>query len=167
MQRPGTRLAHAAMNIFVLDTDTRKCARYHADRHVVKMILEATQMLCTVLAIHGVPAPYKPTHTNHPCTVWAGESLSNWLWLRALTLCLNEEYRFRFDRQRDHRSATIARALSLPPIRNRGITELAQVMPERYRVPGDPVRAYRRFYIAEKSRFATWTKRPKPDWYSR
>ena len=28
------------MNIFVLDTDTRKCAEFHNDKHVVKMILE-------------------------------------------------------------------------------------------------------------------------------
>jgi hypothetical protein len=30
------------MNIFVLDHDIRKCARCHADQHVVKMILEGT-----------------------------------------------------------------------------------------------------------------------------
>jgi len=28
------------MNIFVLDTDTKKCAQYHNDKHVIKMILE-------------------------------------------------------------------------------------------------------------------------------
>lgn len=28
------------MNIFVLDTDTKKCALYHNDKHVIKMILE-------------------------------------------------------------------------------------------------------------------------------
>jgi glucose-6-phosphate 1-dehydrogenase len=28
------------MNIFVLDINTKKCAEYHNDKHVVKMILE-------------------------------------------------------------------------------------------------------------------------------
>jgi len=28
------------MNIFFLDTDTKQCAKYHCDKHVVKMILE-------------------------------------------------------------------------------------------------------------------------------
>ena len=28
------------MNIFVLDTNPKKCAEYHNDKHVVKMILE-------------------------------------------------------------------------------------------------------------------------------
>jgi hypothetical protein len=33
------------MNIFVLDSDPCTCARYHCDKHVVKMILESTQLL--------------------------------------------------------------------------------------------------------------------------
>lgn len=153
------------MNIFVLDTDIRKCAEYHADQHVVKMILESTQMLCTVLNENGVQAPYKSTHVHHPCTLWTGESLENWKWLRSLALSLNEEYRYRFDRQEDHSSAIVTRNLPLPPIRDVGRTEFAQAMPDAYKVPGDAVRAYRQFYIAEKASFATWTKRPIPDWF--
>jgi hypothetical protein len=160
---------HAAsvnvLNIFVLDRDIRRCAEYHSDRHVVKMILESAQMLCTVLNENGVKAPYRSTHMHHPCTLWAGTSLENWKWLRSLALSLNDEYRYRFDHQEDHRSAIVARDLPLPPIRNVGLTEFAQAMPETCRVPGDAVRAYRKFYIAEKASFATWTKRPVPDWF--
>ena len=36
------------MNIFFLDFDTKKCAKYHCDKHVVKMILETAQLLCGV-----------------------------------------------------------------------------------------------------------------------
>ena len=36
------------MNIFVLDEDPIKAAEYHCNKHVVKMILESAQMLCTV-----------------------------------------------------------------------------------------------------------------------
>ena len=35
------------MNIFLLDKDLRKAAQAHADKHVVKMILEACQLLYT------------------------------------------------------------------------------------------------------------------------
>jgi hypothetical protein len=153
------------MNIFVLDTDTRKCAQYHADQHVVKMTLESTQILCTVLTLLGLEAPYKPTHAHHPCVRWAGQSLSNWRWLLGLVFALNAEYRYRFERLQDHRSAQVARSLPTPPIEDIGLTEFAQAMPAIYRVPGDPVQAYRRFYMAEKSRFATWTKRPPPAWF--
>ena len=37
-------------------------------------------------------------------------------------------------------------------------------MPEQYKVEGDPVAAYRRFYIGEKLDFARWTRRPRPAW---
>ena len=36
------------MNIFLLDYNIERCARYHCDKHVVKMPLETTQMLSTV-----------------------------------------------------------------------------------------------------------------------
>lgn len=36
------------VNIFMLDHDPVKAARWHADRHVVKMILETAQLLSTV-----------------------------------------------------------------------------------------------------------------------
>ena len=35
------------MNIFILDKNIDKCAEYHVDKHIVKMPLEAAQMLCT------------------------------------------------------------------------------------------------------------------------
>lgn len=154
-----------AMNIFVLDPDIATCARYHADQHVVKMILEGTQMLCTVLNAHGIETPYRSTHRKHPCVVWAGRSLSNWNWLRDLTLGLNDEFLYRFRGSSDHRSAAVARGLPPPPLNDRGLTEFAQAMPLRFRVPGDAVQAYRNFYVGEKSAFARWTRRRAPKWY--
>lgn len=153
------------MNIFILDRNIRTCARYHADRHVVKMILEGAQILCTVLSEKGVESPYRPTHRNHPCVLWAGLSRDNWLWLRELTMRLNDEYRYRFGRSTDHSSAVVVRDLQCPHLRNGGLTEFVQAMPERYRVPGDAVGAYRAYYVGEKSGIARWTRRRTPRWY--
>ncbi|WP_231579463.1 hypothetical protein [Photobacterium iliopiscarium] len=49
------------MNIFILDHDIEKCAQYHCDQHVVKMILESVQLLCTALNKKGFTTPYKST----------------------------------------------------------------------------------------------------------
>lgn len=155
------------MNIFVLDTDIHECARFHSDRHVVKMTLESAQMLCTVLHENGIQAPYRPTHRHHPCTLWTGMSLTNWIWLRDLALALNDEYRYRYGKDADHRSGAVVRDLPPPPIDDLGLTEFAQAMPEEYRVPGDAVSAYRKYYAAEKSGFAIWTGRPVPEWFGR
>lgn len=154
------------MNIFVLDLDISTCARYHADRHVVKMILESAQMLCTVVNLCGGVSPYKSTHSQHPCTLWALQSLTNWQWLQRLALALNDEYRYRYRRELDHKSATVVRQLVAPPIADLGLTAFAQAMPECYRVAGDAVQAYRRFYIGEKAHFATWTRRRTPRWFA-
>ena len=154
------------MNIFILDKNIKTCARYHADQHVIKMILEGTQMLCTVLNQNGIEAPYRSTHLKHPCTLWAGKSLSNWLWLQKLTLQLNQEFHYRFDRETDHRSAEVAKRLPTPPLQDLGLTEFAQAMPEKFRIAGNPVQAYRNFYIFEKSRFAKWTRRRPPKWFT-
>ena len=152
------------MNIFVLDRDTRRCARYHCDQHVIKMILESTQMLCTALSKWGFTTPYRPTHTRHPCVLWVEESFDNFIWLRRLAIELNREFRYRFSRDRDHRSVEVIRALEGLEYERVGLTPFAQAMPEKYRVPDNAVEAYRAFYLGEKMGFAKWTRRKRPYW---
>ncbi len=67
----------------------------HCDQHLIKMILESTQILSTVLHLNDIKTLYKPSHQKHPCVIWTGQSLQNWLWLRKLTCALNEEYKYR------------------------------------------------------------------------
>ena len=152
------------MNIFVLDADVSTCARYHCDKHVVKMILESAQMLCTALNKRGFITPYKSTHVNHPSVTWLDESFDNFQWLKTLATELNREYRHRYGREKDHASMNAIRELEGCTYPAHGLTEFAQVMPEQYKIPGDPVSAYRAFYNDEKLRFAVWTKRPVPPW---
>jgi len=152
------------MNIFVLDRDIQRCARYHCDQHVVKMILESVQMLCTALNKKGRVTPYKSTHVNHPCVLWVEESYDNFVWLKNLAVALNEEYIYRFEPDSDHKSIAVLDEISACRYRSKGLTEFAQAMPEKYRVPGNAVKAYRQFYLGEKMRFAKWTRRKLPAW---
>lgn len=152
------------MNIFILDTDIETCAQYHCDQHVVKMILESVQMLCTALNKKGFTTPYKSTHIKHPCVLWVEESFGNFLWLKNLALALNTEYRFRYERDSDHKSISVLNEITSCIYENRGLTEFAQAMPDKYKVPGDAVKAYRQFYLGEKMKFAKWTKRSVPEW---
>ncbi|MGW8227285.1 MAG: pyrimidine dimer DNA glycosylase/endonuclease V, partial [Gammaproteobacteria bacterium] len=149
---------------FVLDKDVNKCARYHCDQHVVKMILESVQMLCTVLNKNGIATPYKSTHQKHPCVLWVEDSYANFVWLKELAIALNAEYKYRFERISDHKSIAVLEEIEDFQYENRGLTEFAQAMPEKYKVPGKPVLAYRQFYLGEKIHFAKWTKRSLPFW---
>ena len=158
------------MNIFVLDQDPEKAAQYHCDKHVVKMILETAQIMSTVV-ISKLPKAadvlYKPTHRNHPCTLWAGESLDNFLWLSALGLNLCEEFEYRYDKV--HKSkAVIQNALTLGAMGilnwdKDELTPFAQAMPLEYQ-NGNPVKAYRDYYRYEKTKLLTYTRRRKPQW---
>jgi hypothetical protein len=154
------------MNIFILDKNIEKCAQYHCDQHVVKMILESVQMLCTALNKKGFTTPYKSTHVKHPCVLWVEESFENFSWLKNLALALNAEYRFRFERDTDHKSISVLAEIANYKYHNRGLTEFAQAMPDKYKIPGDVVKAYRQFYLGEKMKFAKWTKRSTPEWIS-
>ncbi len=152
------------MNIFILDTHIKTCAQYHCDKHVVKMILESVQILCTALNKKGFVTPYKSTHQKHPCVLWVEDSYDNFCWLKNLTLALNDEYRFRFERQNDHKSISVLSEIDQYDFEPRGLTEFAQAMPDCYKVQGSAVDAYRKFYLGEKMHFARWTKRNVPHW---
>lgn len=93
------------MNIFVTSECPVESAAFLDDKRVVKMVLETAQMLCTALQQVGVAAPYKATHVNHPCNVWARESRENWEWLWEHGKALAYEYYKRYDKV--HKSAAI------------------------------------------------------------
>ncbi|WP_267459554.1 hypothetical protein [Shewanella avicenniae] len=148
----------------MLDENIAKCAEYHCDQHAIKMILESVQLLCTALNKKGFRTPYKSTHIKHPCVLWVEESYDNFEWLVKLTRALNAEYRYRFDKQTDHKSMAVLEQILDMPFERHGLTPFPQAMPDQFKVSGDAVQAYRNFYIGDKMRFAKWTKRPLPQW---
>ena len=152
------------MNIFLLDNDIEQCAKYHCDQHVNKMILESVQILCTALNKKGIETPYRSTHIKHPCVLWAEHSFDNFCWLKALVEELNSEYRWRYGKDKDHASMKALAAIDHECFETFGLTPFAQAMPDAYK-KSDPVTAYRDFYCAEKSGFATWKKRDAPQWW--
>lgn len=155
------------MNAFWLDADPRTAARYHADQHVAKMILEAAQVLSTAARLRGVDDPrlYRSTHENHPLVQWAAESRANWDRLYEFARALNDEYVERFDRDEPHASWRLLQELDRDalPLPEDPATEPPQCMPERYRGP-DLVDAYRTYYATEKAPWAQWNHSRRPDW---
>jgi hypothetical protein len=153
------------MNIFYLDPDPRRAARFHNDRHVVKMILESAQMLSTACRKHGINEGYKSCFEHHPCTKWASSTKGNWRWLRDLAYELNDEYKYRFDNDDDHKSAVVISNLPEPNIEG-SFTEPPRAMPDYCKKGLDSVNAYRKYYREEKDHLAEWTRRPVPKWFT-
>ena len=151
------------MNIFFLDEDPRLAAIYHCDKHLIKMILETAQLLSTAQRVMSNVSEnslmYKKTHVNHPCSIWIRQSRSNYVWAYNLFVELSAEYTNRYGKV--HASfAKLSNELSNPPdnIPQKGLTEIAQAMPNKYKVFGDPIKAYRSYYIGEKQKFARWSR---------
>ena len=150
------------MNIFVLDKNPHVAAMYACDKHVVKMILESAQMLCSVHP-EGT-APYKRGFYNHPCTKWVRASSENYDWLIEHARALCTEYTRRYGKV--HKSEQVidwcdANRPELPDV---GLTPFAQAMPEDYKNE-DAVEAYRTYYKSEKASFCTW-KTQEPIWWN-
>ena len=155
------------MNIFVLHKHPVRAAQMQCDRHVVKMVLESAQMLCTAINVLGGETPYKSAHVNHPCSVWARQSLGNWLWLHDHGMALAMEYTKRYGKT--HKSqAVIEEALKASDtvaLSDLKRTPFVLCMPDEHKT-NDPVESYRRFYIEDKSRFARWDKNTQaPGWW--
>lgn len=153
------------MNIFVLDLSPTLAAQYQCDKHVVKMVLESTQLLSN--AYPDGMGPYRRTHMNHPCSLWARECFENWMWLAFHADALCKEYTFRYKKL--HKCHTIVGNMILNPPFIQAIgnkTPFVQAMPEEYK-NADPVVAYRNYYMGAKYTIAKWDKgREKPHWYN-
>ena len=154
------------MNIFFLDWDVEKNAQYHCDKHVVKMILETAQLLC---GVHHVTAhdtahvPYKLSHKNHPCSIWARDSMSNYLYLCEIGLALGEEYTYRYGKR--HKSQEVIEwcLMNKPQIQDIGFTTPPKAMPDEYKTE-DVIESYRKYYLGAKKTFLTWKERKVPEW---
>lgn len=182
-----------AMNIFYLSSNPKEAAVFHVDKHVVKMILESAQLLCTahrildgtlttrsIITKTGKPRNkkhyalqdsnldnllYSATHINHPCAIWCRANINNYMWLYDLFVCLCDEYTFRYGKK--HKTDLLLRtALANAPISisQSDFTSPAQAMPKQYKHT-DPVVAYRQYYIGAKHKFAKWTSRSTPNWF--
>ena len=154
------------MNVFFLDENPILCAQYHNNSHCVKMILEHSQILCSVHWVTGNDAPYRLTHKNHPCSIWARESLSNYLYLCELTLELGKEYTHRYGKR--HKSIDVIEwcIVNKPNIPDIGFTTPAMAMPDEFKVDS-VVESYRNYYMGAKISLASWKNREKPFWFGK
>lgn len=178
------------MNIFYVDSDPIIAAQNLVDRHVVKMILESAQLLCTAHRVldgreivtytknnrrqkywliesdNRETILYKATHVNHPSAVWARTSVENYNWLFDHFHALGNEYTFRYGKKHKCLRGEMPLLLSAPPhkLRDFDFTTPPSAMAPEYIVSEDPVQNYRNYYKNGKSRLHQWTSRTPPSW---
>tara|TARA_R110000868_G_scaffold188854_5_gene431707 strand:- start:1779 stop:2291 length:513 start_codon:yes stop_codon:yes gene_type:complete len=161
------------MNIFYLNSDPVLAAQMQCDKHVVKMILESAQMLCTAYRVlDGEKSAdaiglYKLAHKNHPSSIWVRERQANYQWLFMHMKALMAEYTYRYGKH--HASERLLEWLAVTPIClmtcKLPFTPPPQCMPDKHK-NDDPVLAYQKYYIGDKAYMAQWNKtREAPKWW--
>lgn len=157
------------MNIFVTDRSPYHAVKHLDDKRLVKMVLETCQILSTVMTIRGAAGPYKPTHKNHPCTIWANDPV-NFTWLTVYFLYICEEYTWRYEKEHacarfmglfDEYSDTWVKETQPK------FEKLSFVNCTKFKDEPDPILAYRMALMDKwehDKRPPKWTNRAKPDW---
>jgi len=169
------------MNIFFLSFDPVQAAQWHCDKHVVKMLLETTQLLWTAWHCYAdrsllVSAPttkggspgYQSTHRNHPCAIWVRQSQGNWNWLISLARALADEYRFRFGAHKVHACEIhVAWLAANEPVLPPGpLTWPVLAMPDEYKISQSPTACYKAYYMGQKRErgLLVYKGRSPPPW---
>lgn len=159
------------MNIFATSDNPYLCARWLDDKRLVKMILETAQLLCTAANFHGYSTPYKSTHVNHPCSVWARETQGNYEWLVDHFEFLCCEYYYRYGRYHEcYKLMDIFDTVYLPDSYEYKLTPWPNCT--EFKDISDVHKAYRKQMIAkwnrdkQAGRPPTWkVSSHKPEWY--
>lgn len=159
------------MNIFFLARKPRVCARYHVDKHVVKMILETCQLLFTCWHMldpeHRIIRPaYKKTHSNHPCARWVRSSQAHYDWLCALGVALCAEYTRRYGKIHKCASHLLKLGNLRLPIDVHSWTDPPLCMDEEYKRE-NAVCSYRLYYEHAKKHLHSWSHRDPPRWIAK
>lgn len=161
------------MNIFLFDENIEKNAKYHGDKHVVKMITEYNQLLSTACHWFGLDTTgmYKMTHKFHPSQTWVRESRQNFQYLLELNMALLGEYTHRYGKV--HAGSRLIPlfidALDSIPVGMDKRTTFVAVLPgqpvDRSKTDLGVITAYRNLYMNEKRNLATWKNRETPHWF--
>jgi hypothetical protein len=169
------------MNIFALDQTPENSAKWHSDKHVVKMVTETSQCLACALIRYETPTnllpltkkgtPVRGGYHHHPSSIWAGNTRANFRWLCHLGLRLSQEYTERYGKvhaceKQIKQMCGLAKfvpegelekfAIAIAPeMKCRQINNFDE-LPETTQ--------YKLYYKLDKSHIASW-KQNKPDWY--
>lgn len=163
------------MNIFYTDRCPITAAQSLPDKHIVKMPVEAVQMLVSACLANGIQPKvvtkagtlHKGGYHSHPCTVWAGINRANfyWTWRWGKALCAEYTKRYGKVHFAQGQLEALADLYELLPVG--ALTSPAQAMPDEFK-HADPVQAYRaciRGKVASKPESFVWCKGTNaPEW---
>lgn len=162
------------MNIFYLDEDFEQSAKYHVDKHTVKMPLEASQLLVdTILTCSSSKPPITKSGTNfrplsksmhnHPCAKFCRTKQGFEFTLNYL-ISLLKEYTFRYGKIHYCQNYVDYIQQNRPNLSDY-TPFFPLAMPTECRLD-NPILSYRNYYNTEKRHLFSWKNRQIPFWIS-
>ena len=177
------------MNIFYLHEDPIQNAKWHIDKHIVKMPIEYAQLLSTAhrlldgemylgktaigrnikrwrLYDEREDILYKASHINHPSAIWVRESAIQYQYMYDMFVALCDEYTYRYGKI--HMTDSKLRVILDEIPRNLELGDWRdppQCMPDDVKTES-AITAYHKYYAVYKKDFAKWTDRNIPQFMS-
>jgi len=186
------------MNIFALSKSPLDSAQQMIDKHIIKMPTETCQMLHTNILFmqfvkeHGKEPSLrelkafhkerkselmKPAMLNHPSTIWARQSLDNFIWLFCHGVFLCKEYTYRYEKTHGSYKRILDCDLYEDWTHNFNypcdrLTPVNIAMDDQYRIENTfndewefVIQSYRHYYLEGKWHIAEWRHNRRPDWF--
>mmetsp|Transcript_26338 Transcript_26338/g.87277 ORF Transcript_26338/g.87277 Transcript_26338/m.87277 type:complete len:234 (+) Transcript_26338:78-779(+) len=179
------------MNLFFLSMNAEEAARWHANIHIVKMIVETAQLLCNVHHraaepdSHCLPpyvrrsqVPYLDSRSGHRklgSMIWVAESLGNYRWGVRLGLTLCREYNTGRGRAEGkvtkHNTEAVLEWLrdhepNFKKTRRAPVLRRHLAMPEKMKDAPNSVEAYRDYYYSKRRTMPMeWPEGLVPEWW--
>lgn len=157
------------------------------DKHIVKQGIEANQIGAEALLRWNTPPHLLPLtksghnmkggYPHHPCTIWGGNTRSNFVWTMTHAISIFEEYQVRFGKRHFSHDGAIellqladfippgdiephAVAISVDSNVRRFFDKIFINLNEFHQIM-----QYRLYYLFDKHTFNKYEKgRPKPEW---
>ena len=167
------------MNLFVLNLDPFVAARENCDKHIVKIPLEAAEMLGYTYIEKGTffePTPQINNidlfpfkmHYNHPMSCWVRESQSNFGWTLNHLRGLLDEYTFRYGKKHSIEKSynwVVKNKLIFDEINKTEMPRCFGDFKSQIPTTQDVAKDYQKYYCIAKKGFVKWTKREIPKWW--
>lgn len=156
------------MQVVVSDTGPRMSAVNLDDKRVIKLLLEAGQLLCVWAEDQGIEVPYKRTKQGKVFVEWMHADVRNYGWMRDHFAGLCSEYTYRFGKKHKTHCDVLHLLpyIHVPPPSSfvnaakhtgRGLDFTHLPVPLSYR-------AYLDARWETDKRSPVWTKRKRPMW---
>ena len=162
------------VNIFYLDKDPNKCAKYYCNKHVNKIMIEILQILSYIFHQEGkIIPPYKKTKSisnNLAPLKWAKESLSNYNYCVKLADALCKEYKYRYNKHCHASDSVIEFFKKNKPEKFNKKNRTKFLFTENVKIYNkyfNDIDASRFFYADFKCKNDNWGIREKPEWFDK